>query len=134
MINQKLNDAAVHAVTAPGYETKPHFCLRWVREVCQHVYGSEYDEFWAASAKETGQNFLDDGTYVIPHTEGAQAGDILFKLHGSGGAGHVGIRVLGNRVAENSSVHFNDNGTDARGFRSLIEFGHYDVIVRLPNL
>ncbi|MBV9469834.1 MAG: hypothetical protein JOZ57_11380, partial [Abitibacteriaceae bacterium] len=104
---------------------------RWVRQVCQHVYGNKYDAFWRASARETGLAFVEDGRFVVPLQAGSVPGDLLFKLYGSGGDGHVGIRVLSNRVAENSSVHWQDNHHDARGFRTLIEFEHYDVIVRL---
>jgi hypothetical protein len=50
-------------------------------------------------------------------------------MTGSGGNGHVAIRILGNKVAENSSVHW--DGRDARGVRTLKEFGNFDMIVRL---
>lgn len=131
-MNQKLNDAAIRAVTATGYATQPHLCERWVREVCQHVYGNAFDEFWQASARATALAFLDDERYVVPLTAGSLPGDLLFKTTGSGGDGHVSIRVAGNRVAENSSCHWRDSGQDARGFRTLVDFGHFDVIVRLP--
>lgn len=133
-MNKKLSDAATRAVTVKGYETQPHLCERFVRQVCQKVYGSEFDAQWKASAAATGQAFQEDGQFVVPLTAGSVPGDLLFKLQGSGGDGHVGIRVLGNRVAENSSVHWNSQAPhpDARGFRSLKEFGHYDLIVRLP--
>lgn len=125
----KLNDAAIAAVTAKtGYEKKPHYCQRWVRQVVQSVCGATYDHLFKASAVETGKAMKAAGLSV-PLTRGCVPGDLLYKLTGSGGDGHVGIRVEGNRVAENSSVHW--NGKDARGFRSLKEFGNFDLIIRL---
>jgi hypothetical protein len=97
--------------------------------VVQAVYGSKFDEFWSTSARLTGRRFK-KSPYAVNLTNGSVVGDLLYKLNGSGGAGHVGIRIAGNRVAENSSVHW--DGIDARGIRTLREFGHFDLIVRLP--
>lgn len=127
-MNQRINDEALHALTAPGFASTPHMCQRWVREVVQAVYGSRYDRFWKSTALLTGASFHGAGLFV-PLGEGSVPGDLLYKLHGSGGDGHVGIRILGNQVAENSSVHW--DGRDARGCRSLTEFGNFDLIVRL---
>jgi hypothetical protein len=46
-------------------------------------------------------------------------------------AGHVGIRVAGNRVAENSTTRVG-RVQGAKGFRTLDQFGKVDLIVRLP--
>ncbi|MBV9468811.1 MAG: hypothetical protein JO316_14130 [Abitibacteriaceae bacterium] len=133
-INQRINDAAVHGISASGFDTRPHHCQKWVRQVVQSVAGSQYDEFWQATARATALAFLDDGRFVVPLDHGSLPGDLLYKLNGSGGDGHVGIRVRGNQVAENASCHWNSEAEhpDARGYRTLVEFGHYDVVVRLP--
>lgn len=119
---------ALHCLTAVGYVKKPHRCEQFVREVAQAHFVQQYSEFWSDTARNTGLRFK-NSEYAVPLEQGSVPGDLLFKLNGSGGDGHVGIRIEGNRVAENSSVHW--NGTDARGTRSMKEFGHFDVIVRL---
>lgn len=55
-------------------------------------------------------------------------GDLVFWLHGK--HGHVALRVLGNQIAENSTVH-STKGSDARGTRALKECQPPDVVIRL---
>lgn len=130
-MNQRLIDAATKALTAHNFETRPHYCQRWVRQVIESVYGDRFDAFSADTALHAGLRWR-KSKYNVPLTEGCTQGDLLYKLTGSGGDGHVGIRIMGNMVAENSSVHW--DGSDARGRRTLKEFGNFDVIVRLPSL
>jgi hypothetical protein len=105
----------------------------WVREVVQSLYGGLFNRYWKGTALLTAKAFQ-PSQYAVPLDNGSTIGDLLYKMHGSGGAGHVGIRIDGNRVAENSSVHWNpqDARPDARGIRRLSEFGNFDLIVRLP--
>ena len=128
-MSKAISSAAIAAVTEKmGFEKKPHYCQRWVRQVVQSVCGSDYDKLFKGNAADTGKAMKAAGL-SIPLTRGCVPGDLLYKLTGSGGDGHVGIRVEGNRVAENSSVHW--DGKDARGFRSVKEFGNFDLIIRL---
>lgn len=133
-MNKLLADAACNAVRNGPFASQPHLCQRFVREVVQAVYGNTFDSYWAASAALTARNFRRKGVLIVPLSHGSTVGDLLYKTTGSGGDGHVGIRVPGNRVAENSSLHWDPESAhpDARGFRTLSAFGHYDVIVRLP--
>lgn len=61
----------------------------------------------------------------------------LVKMVGSGGAGHIGVYVghvpgLGDDlVAENSSTSIG-RVSGAKGYRTLEQFGHYDLLGRLP--
>lgn len=126
-----LAEEAIRAVTANGYETQPGFCQRFVREIIQHCCGDRYNAYFAPDAVATAHRFEHAGWGLEPE-RGSKPGDLLYKLSGSGGFGHVGIRVSGNRVAENSHVHYDPDTRDARGFRTLREFGDYDLIVRLP--
>lgn len=134
-MNQKLNDAAIRGLTANGYPTEHGFCQKWARMVVESVYGGRFDAILhKPSAKEAAEAFVHDGRYTVPLEHGSVPGDLLYKTTGSGGFGHVGIRVAGNRVAENSSAHIDGAGDhDARGLRTLAEFGHFDVVVRLGN-
>ncbi len=130
-MNLVIAGAAEVALTSSRFETRAHYCQRWVRQVVQSVYGNHYDWMFEASAKLTART-ASEGGLEIPMEQGSTIGDLLYKTHGSGGAGHVGIRIAGNRVAENSSVHWGED-RDARGVRSLKEFGNFDMIIRLAQ-
>jgi hypothetical protein len=129
-MNQAMNDEALRALHARGYPKRPHQCEVFNRMVIQHVYGRRYDHLFRGTARLTGIAFREAGL-SIDLLNGSVPGDCLFKLEGSGGDGHVGIRVVRNRVAENSSVHW--NGVEARGTRQLKQYGNFDLIVRLGN-
>ncbi len=108
---------------------EPHQCEKWARQAKEAAYGLKFGAFQRYNAFMTANAFREAG-FSIPLDHGSKEGDLLYKLHGSGGDGHVGIRLAGNMVAENSSVHW--DGTDARGLRTLAEFGNFDLIIRLP--
>lgn len=126
--NHKLGNEALYAIKADGFCTEKGYCQKWVREVISAVYGDEFKRFEKASAKLAAYAWRDGdwkGYKVIlnPKPEQTQEGDVLYKTIGSGGAGHVGIRVVYGKnggVAENSSFHW--NGEDARGVRDIYEF------------
>ncbi len=133
-MNSKLASDALFALHAKGFETANGFCARFCRQICECSYGdARWNAQWrpdaTPTAKEAALAFAKSGYHVVGTP---QIGDVLFKTVGSGGAGHVGIlTALG--VAENSSFHWNRTGhKDARGLRSLAEFGAYQVIIRLP--
>jgi hypothetical protein len=126
-----LAAAAKDALTRAGFPRPKGLCQRFVRMTIQAIYGAKYDRYFRGTADETMKAFQ-HSPYSVPPESGSIIGDILYKKGTRGQrAGHVGIRIAGNRVAENSSAHF-ING-DARGTRSLEEFGDFDLIVRLPN-
>lgn len=126
-----LAAVAKAALTADGFETEAGMCQRWVRQVWQDVYGHQFDCHALGSADEAMDSWIGTGFAVSPRS-GSVIGDILYKAGTARQpAGHVGIRIAGNKVAENSSAHVR-NG-DARGTRTLERFGKYDLIVRLPH-
>lgn len=134
-MNKTLASAALNALTAKGFENEKGYCQRWVRQVVQSSpLGHEYDRFFKESAKSTAEAFLNSEFGFSAHsiTKGdLQVGDILYKTEGSGGFGHVGI-LTEKGVAENSSYHAR-NDTDARGLRTLAQYGAFQVVVRLPD-
>jgi hypothetical protein len=133
MPNKKLAAKAVAALTEPGFEKTAGYCQKFTRQVVQSALGHQYDKFFKASAVET-MNAFKKSPYAVPVANGSQIGDILYKgTKTSGKYGHVGIRVAGNKVAENSSSHVSEGDRDARGTRSLDAFGAYELIVRLPE-
>jgi len=132
-MNQRLAEAAVLAIQDPRFEDQPGYCQKFVRQVIQKVYGDKFDRYALASAKDSAQAWL-GSPYAIRTSDLAdtQIGDILYKQHTSGRFGHVGIRVAGNLVAENSST-FRGRLAGAKGFRTLEQYGAFDVVVRLPE-
>lgn len=135
LIQQRGNllAAVAHgALRMRGFPTAPRLCQRFVRMVIQAAYGRRYDRYHGATAEQS-RHLWSASPYAVDPSRGSVIGDILYKRGTpSNPAGHVGIRIAGNRVAENSTVHGGDG--DARGTRSLDEFGKVDLIVRLPNL
>lgn len=114
-------------------------CQMWMRYTVQALDGPKWDSWlWQRSAKLAGEAFwnkratLPDGAVVLKSSRAAdtQVGDLLYRTESGGKDGHVCIRVSGNRVAENSSVHSGPNG--AIGFRPLGAVT-FDTIVRLPD-
>lgn len=140
MANNKLAKTAVAGLTAEsGFEKISGYCMRYVRQCIQKTHGHKYDKYFRPSAVESMEAFRNSpyAVKVDPNQPGggSVAGDILFKgTRTSGKYGHVGIRVPGNKVAENSSSHINEAGDrDARGTRSLEAYGKFELIVRLPE-
>jgi len=147
MSNQTLALAAIEAVSDkkldagnPGYPDDPGverkgMCSRFVRCASRKVYGQKYQDLFGGSAIESGHRFERAGLAFTPEEAGPlQAGDILFKMQGSGGFGHIGI-YLGaedGRVAENSSAH-PAGPSGAKGYRTLAKYGSSQLIGRLPE-
>lgn len=107
-------------------------CQQFVRQNIQKKYGARFDSYHKASA-HLSMKAWEGSPYAVEPVRGSVVGDILYKSGTkSNPAGHVGIRVPGNRVAENSSTSIG-RVSGAKGFRSLEEFGKVDLIVRLPR-
>lgn len=135
--NRKLAQRATEALTAEkGFTKTPGMCQKWLRQVVQSLYGNTYNRYFKASAYETMLAF-ENSPFAVKPENGSLPGDILYKgRKTSGKHGHVGIRLTGNKVAENSSYHvLNDppGKVDARGTRTLFQYGDYELIVRLPE-
>lgn len=134
--NLALASAAAERIVQRRGSTTPGYCQRWVRQCVQAVYGGRYDAMWRASARTTALAWqaarragtLPPGVVVLdsPYDRDTRVGDLLYRLKPP--FGHVSIRVLGNKAAENSTAH----GAKALGFRPLAAVA-FDVIVRLPE-
>lgn len=151
-MSNKLDNEARYRVVAGLGPLEPGQCEHWVRETVQAVYGDRYEDLMhtaspdgSVSAVTVARAWLRHppaGVVVIETSDPAQTqvGDLLYKRRGSGGFGHVGIRVVGNKVAENSSTR-SGRVHGALGFRYLLRgeapsaaawFGAFDLVVRLP--
>jgi hypothetical protein len=136
-INHQLSNGALKALKAKGFETYKGYCSRWAREVTEFVYGDlRYNRLWRPDDKPTATKAayaFQKAGFQVPKTD-LQIGDILFKT--TGAHGHVGIVVPhkgGLGVAENSTYHWNrSGGKDARGIRTLSEYGTFQIAIRLP--
>lgn len=140
MANLSLATLAARRATDGVGPQAAGYCQMWVRLTVQALYGSRWDRWlWKPSAAEAGLAFLaaaragqlSEGAVALDGTRASETavGDVLYRTVGDS-FGHVMIRVLGNRVAENSSVHHGPHG--AVGFRPL-EAVRFDTIVRLPD-
>lgn len=123
-------EAAEQALDAPeGFERAPGYCARWVRQTLALVPGVLHPPS-GLDAREQFKWFQARGM-AIRRGEKLLPGDVAYKIALSQGKhGHVGIVVMFARVAENSSCH-SRNGSDARGRRSIGDFGNVTGIVRL---
>jgi hypothetical protein len=77
-------------------------------------------------AKQAGKWYQREG-YAI-NTQSTLPGDLYFWLDGR--HGHVAMRIKGNRLSENSSVH-STNSSDARGTRKIADVRPPDIVIRL---
>lgn len=132
MGNAKLAQVAIEGVEKASWAPlESGLCQVFARLCYEHVYGKEFEKYRRASAALTGLAFQAGGLAITEAQAGKkQPGDILYKVHGSGGYGHVGIVVDENRVAENSSTHIG-RVRGALGYRTLAQFGSCDLVVRL---
>ena len=130
--NKKLAALAEKRVKNGQGDQTPGMCQKKVRQDIQDLYGSKFDAYHKGTAHASMKAWA-GSPYAVDPENGSVVGDILYKRGTSGQpAGHVGIRVPGNRVAENATrrtgrVH------GGLGFVGLEDFGRVDLIVRLPQ-
>lgn len=147
MPNEALKAAMIAAITNdtldssnPAYPDDPGvkrkgMCSRLCRCGTRTLYKGKYQSLFGGSAIETGRNFRDAGFVGSKPEEG----DFLIKMTGSGGFGHIGCYVgdvpgVGcDLVAENSSTKIG-RVSGAKGYRTLAQFGAYQIIGRLPAI
>jgi cell wall-associated NlpC family hydrolase len=120
---------AIRALTVPGYPTAAGYCQMWARMAYEHAIGRTWDFAYLPSARQACLAFKNT-RYVVPRGSMLEPGDVLYKQGLPGQFGHVGIYVGGGMVAENSTIHYTTS--DARGLRTLKEFGAYTLAVRYP--
>ena len=130
--NKGLAAQAIRQVKSAGTDSSDGMCQKMIREAVQDEYGDRYDDYHKGTAEASRRAWVAGGFGIDP-TNGSVVGDILYKAPTARvPAGHVGIRVSGNRVAENSSTTVG-RVRGAYGYRSLDEFGSVKTIVRLPD-
>lgn len=135
MGNETLANIAIEGVISASWAPLEKGCCQiFARECYEREHGKKYEQFRRASAALTAKAFQAGGLAMTRDQAGPlQDGDLLYKVHGSGGYGHVGINTKKCGVAENSSTSIG-RVREALGFRSLNEFGDFDLVVRLPAL
>jgi hypothetical protein len=95
-------------------------CWRFVRLSIKEVLGNTwYCPPVGADAKQAFEWYRERGL-IIPKGAEPQVGDIGFILgDGHGPHGHCVARIYGNRIAENSYLHWTRQNKDGRGTRPL---------------
>jgi hypothetical protein len=137
-VGQSMAEATVarSAITRREYEIRSGYCSRFARQVVETTHGTRYSHLFGASATESANLFRRYG-YALPRGSSIEPGDLLFKVYDqsgrrvAGGYGHVGIYVGNNLVAENSSTSLG-RISGAKGYRTLSQYGYFDVVGRLP--
>jgi hypothetical protein len=131
-LSNALEKIARQALYDDDFARGKSLCQRWVRQCIQAVYGDRFDAFHKASAKESAAHWR-KSKYWLVGSHPSVPGDIWYWTTPEHGEyGHVAIRVTGNKVAENSVLHYGDDG-DGRGTRSLSIITKPTLIVRLPS-
>jgi hypothetical protein len=130
--------AGRRGLTDPNKPRRNHLCQKYARLCVTDAVGHKYDTWlWQDNAVLAARALI-KGNFAFLAGElkqhgGLQSGDLLYKTTGSGGDGHVGIYDDPQHIYENSTVHWIRSGEkDARGIRTLEQFGHFDVVARLP--
>lgn len=124
-----LAQMAVHALTDDDYPSDAGYCQMWARLVYETAVGELWNFAYLPSARAACLAFKNT-RYVVPKGQPLKMGDVLYKQGLPGQFGHVGIYVGAGLVAENSTIH--DTTGDARGLRTLNEYGAYTLAVRYP--
>ena len=154
-----LARTAIKALLNPRFTGIPGRCEQFAREVFEAVYPdhSEVTKHFLATARVSMLSFQDTEynvweniggiDHLFPPQDFLKPGDYLYKgFETSGPNGHVGIFFHNQDqqgqpvpcVAENSTFHMSPgahgNVSGAKGYRSLTEFGPYEMVVRLSEV
>lgn len=122
--------AKMALVARKGFEKKAGQCKRWVRQVQIALKVPERVQLPVGiDAKQSAQWVRDNCPGCIMHN-GSVPGDVLIWENGHGPHGHMGIRIPGNKLAENSVAHAPVDTEDGRGTRDLSQLGEPDMVFR----
>jgi hypothetical protein len=147
-MNLSLARTAASGVRSGNFETRTGFCLRACRQWAETVYGTRYDRLFRgdgserdATAARASYRFLASGlafpAFELEAHGGLQAGDMPVKTKVAPNrfgedSGHIGVVCEDGRIAENSSTSIG-RVRSALGYRSRVQFGAFQLVVRLPD-
>lgn len=153
-MNIALARAAERGVHKGRFELTKGYCLRFCREADETIDGNKYDLLFRgtgrtqnerernATATRAGHRFVAAGLGFLRKDlakhGGLQAGDMLVKTDVAPNrwgdfSGHIGTLCEDlKRLAENSSTRIG-RVRGALGFRTLEQFGDYDIVIRIPD-
>jgi len=111
-------EATKMAKGGTGYSNQPGLCAQAMRLVTTRVLGKERSWRSGPDALQVADILKERGAELPPGTF-PEVGDLVV-LSGPehGPHGHIMMRVVGNRFANNSTWNYNRTG-DARGFRDI---------------
>lgn len=134
-IGNRLAQTGVEGLGANWGEKIAGYCSKFVRQVTEKALnvsdGALSGKLFGATAIESGNLWKKRGLTLTPDqvkaSGGYQAGDVLFQMSGSGGAGHTGIvSADGKYVIENST-----RGKGGKQYTPIEKFGRVDQVGRL---
>ena len=151
--NERITRAAWAALKGDyPTETRPFFCLKFVRQVVEHALEQPSGDFYqrflvrASSRKPEGTNPLLDPWAVdleasVKHLglavplEERRPGDLLFNYEAAKPYGHVAILLEHDLVAENIAPKYRPKSGIFPGSKALTPLEHFPLtlIARLPE-
>lgn len=148
-MNKSIATHAENAVYKGNFETDKGFCMRFMRQNDESVEGTKYEALWRgdgserdATAARAGHRFLKAGLGFLASDLGAhgglQPGDMPVKTQVAPNrwgdfSGHIGALCMDmKRIAENSSTSIG-RVRGALGFRTLAQWGAFNIVIRLPD-
>lgn len=130
-LTERIAEKAEQALTDDAFERDAGMCQRFVRQVVQDVAGRRFDHFWGSTAENTARRFAKTG-FVVPNGGYGQPGDLLYwRGTKNQTAGHVGIRIKGDRIAHNSVTDKHDTASGYKGRRDIKGLRMPDMVIRL---
>ena len=148
-MNKSIATRAENGVYKGSFETDKGYCMRYMRQIDEAVEGTKHDEIWRgdgsardATAARAGHRFLAAGLGFLAKDlaahGGLQPGDMPVKTKVAPNrwgdfSGHIGAVCMDvKRIAENSSTSIG-RVRGALGFRTLAQWGAFDIVIRLPD-
>jgi hypothetical protein len=127
---EQVIERARAMLTAREGVKAPGMCWAWVRRGVVEPLGL-LSPGAGLDAKQAARWYQQNG-FAIEHDgfSNSLPGDLIFWTDGK--HGHAAVRIPGNKIAENSSVH-STGGSDARGTRKIEDLRSPDIIVRLTS-
>lgn len=135
-LQESIAEKAREGLDANWSEWRVGFCWRYVRQILARA-GVKAEDYPPQGVDAAGAfAWFKERGMVRKSLTNSLPGDIIFWVGpGHGRHGHVGFRIYGNMLAENSSYHVSGDDDDARGTRALSQLSGISGVVRInPEL
>jgi TP901 family phage tail tape measure protein len=129
----EIAEMAILGLKRDDFVKAANHCVEWAREVTEKALGKRDRELSRAKGGPFGGNAAEtlEGArklgWLLPKGAEPRPGDVLLKPD------HAGVYLGHDQVAENATVHATKKHRDARGTRTLEEFGSNFRVMRVPD-